>query len=185
MTDSAESNPLTMVKPRSTWVITPKTSPLNPIEPLDQAYTHPWSTRGQRHGQTPLNRWCRRMSSGTFAAFSKTHLNTSTFPSTASGGCHRWPPARPLPPATPCSKRPTNRPLVPLARSSTLPRPHSGEPRPEFHRNRRCTVPRDHIAKEKIFPRASLQKYISNSVAVLLILVNCVENCRKIRKIQN
>jgi hypothetical protein len=29
------------VKPRSTWVITPKTSPMNPNEPLDQAYTHP------------------------------------------------------------------------------------------------------------------------------------------------
>jgi hypothetical protein len=77
MTGSVESNLPTMVKPRSTWVITPKTSPLNPIEPLYQAYTHPWSTRGQRHGQTPLNHWCRRMSSGTFAAFSKIHLNTS------------------------------------------------------------------------------------------------------------
>jgi hypothetical protein len=39
MTGPAESNLPTMVKPRSTGVITPKTSPLNPIEPLDQAYT--------------------------------------------------------------------------------------------------------------------------------------------------
>jgi hypothetical protein len=77
MTGSAESNLPTMVKPRSTWVITSKTSPMNPNEPLDQAYTHPWPTRGQRHGQTRLNRWRRRMSSGTFAAFSKLHLNTS------------------------------------------------------------------------------------------------------------
>jgi hypothetical protein len=76
-TGSAESKLPTLVKPRSTWVITLKTSPMNPIEPLDQAYTHPWPTRGQRHGQTPLNRWRRRMSSGTFAVFSKFHLNTS------------------------------------------------------------------------------------------------------------
>jgi hypothetical protein len=77
MTESAESHRPTLVKPRSTWVITLKTSPLNPIEPLDQAYTHLWSTLGQRHGQTPLTSWCRRMSSGTFAAFSKFSLNTS------------------------------------------------------------------------------------------------------------
>jgi hypothetical protein len=77
MTESAGSNRLTLVKPRSTWVITSKTSPMNPIEPLDQAYTYPWSTLGQRHGHTPLNHWRRRMSSGTFAAFSKIHLNTS------------------------------------------------------------------------------------------------------------
>jgi hypothetical protein len=77
MAESAESNRPTAVKPRSTWVITPKTSPMNPIEPLDQVYTHPWSTLGQIHGQTGLSHWRRRMSSGTFAAFSKFHLNTS------------------------------------------------------------------------------------------------------------
>jgi hypothetical protein len=44
MTGSAESNRLALVKPRSTWVITSKTSPMNPIEPLDHVYTH---TRGQ------------------------------------------------------------------------------------------------------------------------------------------
>jgi hypothetical protein len=71
MTVSAESNRPTLVKPRSTWVITTKDSPTNPIESLDQVYTHPWSTLGQRHGQTRLNHWRRRMSSGTFAAFSK------------------------------------------------------------------------------------------------------------------
>jgi hypothetical protein len=79
MTRSAESNRLTLVKPRSTWVITSKTSPMNPIEPLDQIYTHPWSTLGQRHGQTWLNHWRWRMSSGTFAAFSKFHLDTSKY----------------------------------------------------------------------------------------------------------
>jgi hypothetical protein len=44
MTESAESNRPTLVKPRSTWVITWKTSPMNLIEPLNQVYTH---TRGQ------------------------------------------------------------------------------------------------------------------------------------------
>jgi hypothetical protein len=77
MTRSAESNRPTLVKPRSTWVITSKTSPMNPIKPLDQVYTHPWSTLGQRHGQTRLDQWRRRMSSGTFVVFSKFHLNTS------------------------------------------------------------------------------------------------------------
>jgi hypothetical protein len=55
MTESAESNLLTLVKPRSTWVITSKTSPTNPIEPLDQVNTPLWSTLGQRHGQPRLN----------------------------------------------------------------------------------------------------------------------------------
>jgi hypothetical protein len=54
MTESAKSNRLTSVKPRSTWVITSKTSPTNPIEPLDQVNTPLWSTLSQRHGQTPL-----------------------------------------------------------------------------------------------------------------------------------
>jgi hypothetical protein len=77
MTESAGSNRLTLVRPRSTCVITSKTSPMNPIRPLDQVYAHPWSTLGQRHGQTPLNHWRRWMSSGTFAALSKVHLNNS------------------------------------------------------------------------------------------------------------
>jgi hypothetical protein len=77
MTESAESNRPTRVKPRYTWVITSKTSPMNPIRPLDQVYAHPWSTLGQRHGQTPLKDWRQWMSSGTFAAFSKIHQNTS------------------------------------------------------------------------------------------------------------
>jgi hypothetical protein len=77
MTGSAESNWPVLVKPRSTWVITSKTSPMNPIRPLDQVYACPWATLGQRHGRTPLKHWRQRMSSGTSAAFSKFHLNTS------------------------------------------------------------------------------------------------------------
>jgi hypothetical protein len=41
MTESAELNRPTLVKPRSTWVITSKTSPMNPIEPLTKpTHTH-------------------------------------------------------------------------------------------------------------------------------------------------
>jgi hypothetical protein len=80
MAESAESNRSTLVKPRSTWVITSKTEPTTPIDPLDQVNTHLWSTLGQKHGQTPLKPWRLRMSSGTFAAFSKFHLNTSKSP---------------------------------------------------------------------------------------------------------
>jgi hypothetical protein len=54
MADSAESNLLTLVKPRSTWVITSKTEPTTPNDPLDQVKTPLWSNFGQRHGQTPL-----------------------------------------------------------------------------------------------------------------------------------
>jgi hypothetical protein len=77
MAGSAKSNWLTLVKPRSTWVITSKTKPTTPIDPLDQVNTPLWSTLGQKHGQTPLKPWRRRMSFGTFAAFSEFHLNTS------------------------------------------------------------------------------------------------------------
>jgi hypothetical protein len=43
MVGSAKSNRLTLVKPRSTWVITSKTLPTNPNDPLDQVNTN----RGQ------------------------------------------------------------------------------------------------------------------------------------------
>jgi hypothetical protein len=64
MAGSAQSNRLTLVKPRSTWVITLKTEPTTPINPLDQVNTPLWSTFGQRHGQTPLKPWRRWMSWG-------------------------------------------------------------------------------------------------------------------------
>jgi hypothetical protein len=53
MAESAESNRLMLVKPRSTCVITSKTEPTTPNDPLDQVNAHLWSTLGQRHGQTP------------------------------------------------------------------------------------------------------------------------------------
>jgi hypothetical protein len=39
MTESAESNRLTLVKPRSTWAITSKIEPTTPIDPLTKS-TH-------------------------------------------------------------------------------------------------------------------------------------------------
>jgi hypothetical protein len=77
MTKSAGSKQPTLVKPRSTWAVTSKTEPTAPIDPLEQVNTPLWSILGQRHGQTPLKPWRRWVSSGTFAAFSKFHLNTS------------------------------------------------------------------------------------------------------------
>jgi hypothetical protein len=44
---------LTVVKSRSTWVFTSKTSPTNPNDPIDQVDTHVWSTLGQSLVQTP------------------------------------------------------------------------------------------------------------------------------------
>jgi hypothetical protein len=66
MTESVESNQLTLIKPRSTWVITSTTEPTTPIDHLDQVNTSLWSTLGQRHSQTPLKPWRRWVSSGTF-----------------------------------------------------------------------------------------------------------------------
>jgi hypothetical protein len=47
MTESAESNRLTLVKPRSTWVITSKTEPTTPIDPpwpsQHTLVVNPWS----------------------------------------------------------------------------------------------------------------------------------------------
>jgi hypothetical protein len=43
-------------------------------------------------------------------------------------------------------------------------------------------APRDHIAKPRIFPRASMRKGNSNSKVTFLFLVNCVENHRKLEK---
>jgi hypothetical protein len=72
MTEQTGSNPLTLVKPWSTWVITSKTESTAPNDPLDQdAHTG---------GQSLVKPRCPWTSSGTFAAFSKFHLNTSKSP---------------------------------------------------------------------------------------------------------
>jgi hypothetical protein len=48
--------------------------------------------------------------------------------------------------------------------------------------DRRCPDARDHFAKINFFPGSLLQKVNSNSKSDFLILVNCVENHIKIRK---
>jgi hypothetical protein len=58
MTESAKSNLLTLVKPRSTWVITSKTSPTITNDLLDQVYTHLWSKFGQTSSQTLCQPLC-------------------------------------------------------------------------------------------------------------------------------
>jgi hypothetical protein len=70
---NSRSKLLTVVKSRSTWVLTSKTSPTNPNDPIDQVHTHVWASLRQT---LPKPQW-PWMSSGTFAAFSKFHLNTS------------------------------------------------------------------------------------------------------------
>jgi hypothetical protein len=66
-----------------------------------------------------------------------------------------------------------------------LSRPSPSSEPPDFGLPAPPAMARGHIAKCQIFPGASSQKYNSNSVAVFLILVNCVENHRKIRKMQS
>jgi hypothetical protein len=93
-----------------------------------------------------------------------------------------WPPVDGHPPVLPHPSTATNRLLVSPSTFPTHPPAESLTGVSQFRRAAPAGPPRGHIAKEKIFPRASLQMYISNSVAVFLILVNCVENYRKFRK---
>jgi hypothetical protein len=67
------STELNLVKRRSTWAITSKTSPMTPNDPF-------WSTLGQTLPKTLWIPLCSPVSAGTFAAFSKFHLNTSKSP---------------------------------------------------------------------------------------------------------
>jgi hypothetical protein len=48
-----QSTLLTVVKSRSTWVLTSKNSPANLNDTMDQVDTHVGSTHGQSLGQTP------------------------------------------------------------------------------------------------------------------------------------
>jgi hypothetical protein len=49
---NSRSTLLTTVKPRSTWVLTSKTLPTNPNDPIGQVNTHVGSSYGQMYGQT-------------------------------------------------------------------------------------------------------------------------------------
>jgi hypothetical protein len=85
----------------------------------------------------------------------------------------------------PTHLRPQNRSMVSPSTFSTHPPAESPTGVAQFRRAAPAGRPRDHIAKQKFFSRASLQ-LVTQIVKVLwLFLVNCVENRRKIRKNQN
>jgi hypothetical protein len=99
-------------------------------------------------------------------------------------GRSRWLPVRPTAGAASSPSNPRNRALVNRRTLLCPPRPDSGDTSPEFAQPVPATAPRDHIAKPKIFPGSLLQKVNSNSTSDFMILVNCIENHRKIRKMQ-
>jgi hypothetical protein len=79
------------------------------------------------------------------------------------------------------AKHPNRAPLAP--RSPPCPSPaNPGGELAGFCPPAPASRPRDYIAKRRFFPRASLQKVNSNSKTLWLILVNCVENHRKLIK---
>jgi hypothetical protein len=82
----------------------------------------------------------------------------------------------------------SNTPNQPLVVPRPFPHPSPAKSRrtlPEFYSTAPASRAQDHIAKRRFFPRASLQKVKSNSKTLWLILVNCVENHRKIIKMLN
>jgi hypothetical protein len=110
---------------------------------------------------------------------------------TPTSPAHRPRRPQPLPPAHP-PRRPFPGPTDPNNRSPRTQGPSPARARsapangsPEFGLPAPAGHPRGHIAKPNFFPRASLQKGNSNSKVTFLILVNSVENRRKIRKMQN
>jgi hypothetical protein len=108
---------------------------------------------------------------------------TSPSRATLAGRGHsRWPPAhsprRPFPGPT----NPKNRSPRPKGPSPARARPALAGGWPEFGRTAAGRPPRGHIAKGRFFRGASTQKYNSNSKVTFLLLVNCVENHRKITK---
>jgi hypothetical protein len=76
MTESTGSNLLTLVKPWSTWVITSKPSQQSLMTLLIKSTP----TCGQPLVKTPVKPLCLWTLSGTFATFSKFHLNTLVSP---------------------------------------------------------------------------------------------------------
>jgi hypothetical protein len=98
------------------------------------------------------------------------------------GGQRHWLPVRPTAGGASSPSNPRNRALVNRRSFPYPPRPESGGASPEFAQPAPATAPRDHIAKPKIFPGSLLQKVNSNSKSDFRILVNCIENNKKIRK---
>jgi hypothetical protein len=96
-----------------------------------------------------------------------------------------WAPPAGRPPVFSHPSAATNRTLVTSSTFSTHPAAETPTGVAQFRRVTPAGPPRDHIAKRNFFPRASLQ-LITQIVKVLwLYLVNCVENHRKLGKMQN
>jgi hypothetical protein len=114
--------------------------------------------------------------------------NPSRAPTSPVGQPRRLPPlavgAPPTGSLSPLTEFP-NRTLVTPSPSSRPSPAKLQRASPEFSQPAPAGRPRGHIAKQKFFPRASVQSGNSNSKTIWLILVNCVENRRKNRKIQN
>jgi hypothetical protein len=85
---------------------------------------------------------------------------------------------RPSPTPSPAQSTPGIGPLGPR----DPPPPVPGRRLAGIWPDRRFPAARDHIAKINFFPGSLLQKVNSNSKSDFLILVNCVENHRKFRK---
>jgi hypothetical protein len=96
-----------------------------------------------------------------------------------------WPPASCSPESPPPCPTRQIEPLLTLDLFPVLPRPRAPASSPELAHPRRPAAPRGHIAKPTIFLGSLLQKVNSNSKTLRLFLVNCIENRRKIRKMQN
>jgi hypothetical protein len=100
-------------------------------------------------------------------------------------GHRRWPPAPPLAGLLPAPSEHGNRSPGTQGSSPARAWPAPAGGWPKFGRTAAGRPPRGHIAKGRFFPGASAQKYNSNCKVTFLLLVNCVENHRKLRKIQN
>jgi hypothetical protein len=140
--------------------------------------------------RTPAyKRWSPRSRAWTPLSFLAVPLpapaDSSRARSTGRGGRHRRLPAHPTAGATPPRSTPQTEPLATPRPSPVLSRPRTPASSPNSGEQYRCPRPRDDIAKVKIFPGSFLQKCNSNSVVILLFLVNCVENHRNIGKMQN
>jgi hypothetical protein len=96
-----------------------------------------------------------------------------------------WPPTSCSPESPPPCPTPQIEPLVTLDLLPVLPRPRAPASSSELAHPRRPAASKGHIAKPTFFPGSLLQKVNSNSKTLWLFLVNCVENRRKIRKMQN
>jgi hypothetical protein len=114
---------------------------------------------------------------------------SSPRPEHRRAGAHRgqpaWAPPTGRSPALPTPSSASNRRLVSPSTSSTHSPAKGVTGVAQFRRAAPAGPPRDHIAKQKFFSRASLQLETQIVNVLWLFLVNCVENRRKIRKIQN